>query len=348
MTVTRDTPAKDDMSAVDRASNDDQQAIEKYFQSDRYRFRSEAAGIPSGKPESPPNSGSRLEMLVMGDRDLLPVASYCLGMVGISFMLLVTAAAMPLILDSIDRWIANATFVETMLVTQAVICPPLVCFSFVTVTPMFWYGSVSFRFLTAAMAVLPGCIAFYLSLSWLEGIPNNEFWVGFIAVMFADFVATAAVALTIQMWTPWTLTHERADDSPLPVLGTRALLELTAVSAVGCAIVFAFDTRDVLEGILFFAGVGLFSSAAIIGVLVAFLRSERSHWAMGVALFFTYVTTFLFCSVFAAGGFGYDAVLYNVLTISAVSFFGMLVVGMSFGLNLWWLHLCGWRCVRQR
>jgi hypothetical protein len=228
--------------------------------------------------------------------------------------------------------------------------PPMVSFSFAAVAPMFWYGSVILRFVMATAAVVPGCIGFYLALMYVENMrSDHEFWHGFMMVMFTCLMAIATVALTVQMWSRWTLSHARFDDEALPTLGIRSLIELTAIAAIGCAVFVSNDFGDYLEVMLLFAGVGSLAAAAIISTLIAYFRAgDRSRVAALVGFVFAFGAALVMNGFFAVQEYGWDVISAEMILIGFTSIYGAAVTCGVMWLCLRWLRFCGWRCLNRK
>jgi hypothetical protein len=234
-----------------------------------------------------------------------------------------------------------------MAVIQTIGFPAIVGFSFATVTPMFWYGPVLIRFATGILMVMPGSIAFYAVANHLDR-STGDIWLAFASVMFTQFVVAGAVALVIQMWSPWTLIHRRGDHSPLPQLGTRAILELTGVAAIGCAMFMGVEVGSNLEGNLFFAGMGLLSSFAVIAVLIAFLRDFRRNLISALVAFAaSFAMAGMMCGFLAISEFGYDSITRYFASFVMATTYGAVVIAGVMWLCVNWLRICGWRCVNR-
>ena len=213
---------------------------------------------------------------------------------------------------------------------------------------MFWYGSVFLRFAMASFAVLPGCFAFVVLVSIFES-GGNDFWLEFFAVMFAYFITASAISLGVQLWSPWTMTHAREGSPVAPQTGTRSMLELTAIAAIGCAILGAIDLEPVMEGVLFFTSFALLAAIAIISLLIIALgETERKRLAVIIAAGSAFVGAALVNGFFAVMEYDWYALTTEFLLIGAVSLYGLVVIGALLALCIGWLRYCGWTCVNRR
>lgn len=325
--------------------NEDQQAIAEYFASETYqRSKLQAHDFPS-------QSRWALENTSLHDRDVVPTTSFCWGLLGLVGIVMFFGLAMPLEMELVEQIFntGRPMFAFQAIVFHTLLFPATISFSFATVTPMFWYGSIVFRFALAALMVLPGCIAFYVAASWTGELGGGNFWPGFMAVMFVYFLTAGSVALTIQMWSPWALSHARHRDSPLPTLGTRSMMELTVIAAVGFAVIVSIDTSEFMEGLLFFAALGLLSSLAVISLLIAFLRQDhKNHRAAVISAGFAFGSAFLLTGFLAVMEFGWDSILFHFFLVSAISVYGAVLICGVMWLCLWWLRSCGWLCVNRK
>jgi hypothetical protein len=325
--------------------NEDQQAIAEYFASEAYQRNKRRAYDPSRR------GGWVLENFSLYDRDIVPTTSFCWGLLGLIGIVTFFGLAMPLEMELVEQIFntGRPMFAFQAIVFQTLLFPAAISFSFATVTPMFWYGSIVFRFALAALMVLPGCFAFYLAASWTGEFPRGEFWLGFMAVMFVYFLTAGSVALTIQMWSPWALSHARHRDSPLPTLGTRSMMELTVIAAVGFAVIVSIDTGELMEALLFFAALGFMSSLAVISLLIAFLRQgHQNRQAAIISGGFAFGSAFLLTGFLAVMEFGWDSILFNFIMVSAISVYGAVLICGVMWLCLWWLRSCGWLCVNRK
>jgi hypothetical protein len=166
--------------------------------------------------------------------------------------------------------------------------------------------------------------------------------------MFSQFLVAGTVALVVQMWSPWTLTHQREERTPLPPLGTLAILELTGVAAIGCMVFMTEGMGEIWQGLLFFAAMGAFSSLAVITVLIAFLREDcRNLVSAGLAMVASLAMSSLMCGFFAVMQFGWNSIRGNFLYFTATALLGASVICGVMWLCVRWLRLCGWRCVNR-
>jgi hypothetical protein len=345
-----------DLKPVEHALSEDQKAVNEYFASKSYQEpgrRHRRALKPQAFPRAPGDlSGYGLPRYRADDwldAGLTPAASFVLGLVGLNFILLITACVPPIAIHLMNQMVSPRDgFFMMMAFIQTIMFPPLISFSFATVTPMFWYGRVWIRFAVGILMVLPGCFAFFALITQLEGNQGDDFLFAFSGVMFTQFLVAGTVALLVQMWSPWTLTHQRRARTPLPPLGTLAILELTGVAALGCAVFMWDGFGGILEGILFFAGIGALSSLAVIAVQIAFLRDDRRNLVSAVIGFAAALgMAALMCGFFAIAEFGWASVTQDLPFITMASAYGAVVISAVLWLCVYWLRFCGWRCVNR-
>jgi hypothetical protein len=204
------------------------------------------------------------------------------------------------------------------------------------------------RFAAGILMVIPGCLMFYVLMNAMEGHPPDDFWMAFAGVMFTQFLSAGSIALVIQMWTPWTLVHDRDPQSPLPRLGTRAILELTGVAATGYAVFRWEGFHEIWQGVLFFAVMGCFSSLAVIAALIALLRSRKVHLISTVIAFAgAFAMAGLMCGLFAVQEYGLSILGSGMLLVGAASLYGAVVICGVMWLCIRWLKTCGWRCIHR-
>ncbi len=329
-----------------RPLSEDQVAVNEYFES---LVSGEVDQWHEPRASDPLWSNGDVRSPLWDDRDLTPAVSFGLGLVGLNVILIVFAGLAPLLLEMMESLVSRPDgFFAMMSLVQVVMFPPIISFSFATVTPMFWYGSVLLRFLVGMLMVVPGCVVFFFLMSLMDGSPPDDFWFGFGGVMFTQFLVAGTVALVVQMWSPWTLTHARPDQEPLPPLGLLAMMELTGVAAIGCAVFMVEGFGDIVEGILFFAAMGAISSLAVIAVLIAFLREQgRNRWSAAIAFLACFAMAWLMCGFFAVMEFSWDSLASNSLFISGTALIGAIVIAAVMWLCVSWLRFCGWRCVNR-
>ena len=341
----QDEPSAGSVSPVADPREDgtdvDRETVSAYLRSETFEHRSK---IASQKPIR----DEQIDDLIQFGRDSEGASSFILGLLGLNGILILAGVAMPIGMELVEELFrTQPTYVVQVMVMQTLLFPPVICFSFVTVTPMFWYGSVVLRFVAGIVSVVPGCVAFLIAIEAVENSPD-EFPLQFAAVMFSLFLAAGTVAVAVQLWTPWTLTHAVADDFRLPPTGTRAMMELTLVAAAGFAFFMAIDLVEIAIGLLFFSLAGLICAVAVITVQVAFMRRERiDRLAAAISVGCAFTASFCFGSFVAWAGFGWQSITSNLLLISLTSLYGTAVIC---GLNwvcLSWLKRCGWSCVRR-
>lgn len=346
------TPSEAETPVVADATllNRDQQAIDNYFRSTTFARGKVLRGEQIDQRSSTPIRDWFLDVMVPVERDLSPISSYWFGLLGLNVLLIVFATVFPISVHLIEDYINNnQTFIFMMFFLQGTMFPAIIAFSFATVTPMFWYGSVLLRFASGVVSVLPGIMAFIVSLALVEEVSfDDDFFLGFASVMYAQFVAAGVVAVTVQMWSPFTLTHARDPESPLPGTGTRALVDLTGIAALGFAISVVADFEDYIVGMLIFGGFGLISSLGVIIAFITFMTRHRwSRFGAVVVVGCAFVTSMLLCGVVATEMFGWESIWYNLLLVSSVALFGTMIVCVVTWLCIAWLRRCGWRCVRR-
>lgn len=322
----------------------DQIAVNEYFESTAYQ-----EARRTRHRDYQPHQTNKRWTVALSDLDVSPKLSFILGLAGLNVILLVVGCATPIAMHLTQDFVNRSNgYFFMMAFIQTIILPPIISFSFATVTPMFWYGSVLLRFGVGILLVIPGCLAFYTLINLIDGSPPNDFWFTFSGVMFTQFLTAGTVALVIQMWSPWTLTHLRDESGRLPPLGTRAMLELTGVAAIGCAFFMTDGTDAILEGILFFAGMGGVSSLAVIAVLIAFLRDDRRNLAVAAMAFAaSFSMAALLCGFFAIQEFGWSSISGNLLTFTATATYGATVIAGVMWMCVRWLRFCGWRCINR-
>jgi hypothetical protein len=319
---------------TDSTTTEDQREITEYFASSRYQ-------------RAKSMNWQRERMIA--NIEIGESKSLFMGIAGLATLVLVFGAAMPLGMKLVEELSMNRPkFTMMTIIFQTLLYPPIICFAFATITPMFWYGSLFLRFAMASFAVIPGCVVFGVLISIMES-GAADFWRDFFAVMFPYFVTAATIALVVQLWSPWTMTHAREGPQVAPQTGTRSMLELTAIAAIGCAILVSMDLGRVLEGVMFFTCFALLASIAIISVLIIALgETERKRIAVFVAVGFAFVGAAFVNGFFAVMEFGWYALTSEFLLISAVSLYGVAVICGLMALCIGWLRHCGWTCINRR
>ncbi len=316
--------------------SEDQREIAEYFASSRYQ-------------RAKSTTWQRERMLA--NMEVGEAKSLLMGIGGLATLVLVFGAAMPLGMQLVEELAFSSgqpTYTMMTIIFQTLLYPPIVCFAFATVTPMFWYGSVLLRFAMASFAVIPGCVACVVLVSIMESGADG-FWREFFAVMFAYFVTAATIALGVQLWSPWTMTHAREGSEFAPPTGTRSMLELTTIAAIGCAVLVSVDLEEVMEGVLFFSSFALLASIGIISVLIIALgETERKRIGVIVAVGFAFVGAAFVNGFFAVMEFGWYALTSEFLLIGFVSLYGVVVICTLMALCIGWLRHCGWTCINRR
>jgi len=283
-------------------------------------------------------------------KELGSIESLVSGIAGLVVLLGIFACVFPIgvkILEDTTNTRPGSVFF--MLFIQTVVLPPIISFCFATVTPMFWYGSVIVRFGLAMAMCIPGMVVFMIAMIlFLDGSPPDDFMLGFITVMFTYFLTVAAVSVTVQLWTPWTLVNQRDSDSQIPPTGMRSMLELTCVAAIGFCLFPLIRHEDATEGIVFFFVCGLLTSLATITMFVALLGDKPRKGWLAVAFFGALGASGLFNGFFAVMEYGWTILTIEAALILFVSLYGVAVCVAVAVLHLWWLRRCGWRCVHRR
>ncbi len=326
-------------TAEESEPTEDQLAIRSYFESDRFHAGRviQHAKLPRRPMDSlPVFAASGIPSLVM-------------GIFGLAALTCVFGAALPMVMHFIEESnIGRPSYLWMMVLVQSVLYPPLLAFAFSITAPMFHHIALSARCLLSALATLPGCFCFLISIEFFEG-HRNSIWYDFFIVMSACFVAVASVAVIIQLFTPWTATHLLRRGQSLPQTGLRSLIELTAIAAAACAVIMANNFMEYWEGVLLFAGVGLILSFTIISVMMAFLRPRGINpWAIVIGMCFTFAAAFFVSGFFAALEFGWDAIGQDALYVGVAAFYGSIVITLVMAMCIVWLRSCGWSCIHRR
>lgn len=310
------------------STSEDRRVVAEYLASDAYR---RAKRRPKRTPL--PNQTSKWPV-----RELSPTTSFVLGLVGLSGLLVLFGLAAPVLSEGLEEVLdaSNHYLVFTVL-EQAMVLPAVFVFAFATVTPMFWYGSVLLRFTLAAILTLPGC---YLYIAESRLHPTAA---------LATFLVIAAVAVLIQMWSRWKLSHSRQIDSPLSPTGTRSIMELTVVTALGCFALLSVDTGDEVESVLFSMAVGFCSAVAVLAVMIALLRPiGRNPFAACMATLFAFAASFGLAGMRAFSEFGWQQLPSMLPSLFAASLTGLVVFALVAWLCIGWLRVCGWICLSRQ
>ena len=272
------------------------------------------------------------------------------GISGLGAITLLLGVAVPIevyLLNEFD--VGKPTYIWMMILFQSLLLPPMIGFSFTAVTPMFWYGSITVRFVMATAAVLPACFGFVIALTKIENGTPSGFVHSFSLVMFTSLMTIATVALTVQLWSRWTLSHTRPDVTALPPTGIGSMIELTGVAAVGCAFFMSNDFFEYLEGMLLFGGISFMAAIAIIITQITFLRDgPRSRNAKICGFLFAFAAAFVLNGFFAVTEYGWNALTGGWNFISAASLYGALLTCGVMWVCLRWLRFCGWQCIDRR
>ncbi len=206
-------------------------------------------------------------------------------------MLAVLACIPPIaieILESYYTFPSKTTFLTVAILYQAIILPPVVSGTIVVAAVFFWHASVVVWFVLAALLTVPACLLFLALVSVIENASGQLFTKAFFASMFGLIIGAGSVAVTIQIWNRRTLTHLRRSCDPIASLGTRALFELTGLTAISYAIIIGLGNDPQLTGGSFLVAMVLFSvfggllSCAGIGMFRAFLRDQKIQFRNGL------------------------------------------------------------------
>ena len=332
--------------------SEDQRAVREYLASDRYRTQvPPARKRPAPEPVIVCQPAPGREVSAYDLPATTGLLSLVLGIAGLAALAIGAGIAMPIGMELLDDFFSGRPqYMVLMLMVQTLVIPPIVCFSVATVVPMFWYGPLTFRFVMAAAAVVPACFAFLTAIYMLEHGPPNDFWVDFLIVMFAAFVASAALSLVIQMWSPWTLTHARETTKPLPPLGIFSMIELTAISAAGFAVFMSQDFSDVVLGVVWVAGMTSFATLCVIGASIAYFRAsdQLRFSAAFVGFSGAFGVAFVNNAFFASLEYGWQVIGSETVLIAFTSLYGAIWIFGLLWISLRWLKFCGWTCVDRR
>ncbi|NNE00427.1 MAG: hypothetical protein HKN47_24170 [Pirellulaceae bacterium] len=272
------------------------------------------------------------------------------GLLGLAGFLFVIASAVPVemhLLEETSIFRTRPVFWIISTVLMAIFFPAATVGAIVIAVPMFWHISVLKRYLVAVAMFVPAVVGLSIGLIVLLDAPADEMVPGTVTLFSAAFVAAASVAVAFQMCSPWTLTHLRRSDEPLPRLGIRTLFELTMIVAITIAFIRLVESDMTSGPILLFAGIAGFASLMGILACIAFLRDgEVTVLALigaGVAAF---GMSFVFVSTIATLEYGWSSVWDQFYVTLPVTLVGAAIVFGTAYLCIYWLRQCGWRCVR--
>ena len=275
------------------------------------------------------------------------------GLLGLGAFLMLLAVLIPLEFNLLDKvFSGRPRFWVQMLTMQMIMFPLITAAAFVIAVPMFWHISVFIRFLVAVALFVPAMFGMQVSAGLIFGFNSGD-WIEMVFICSAAFSASAVIGVMMQMASPWSLTHHRENDEPLPRLGTRTLFELTAVIAILMALLSSLKVSGdlpIVAGI--FAAVG--AGATLSGILacIGFLKESHveSKWRIPIPVIISVAAALLasFCLVFAAAWaeFGWTSVIDQFLVTIPTTISGALVILGTMLICIWWLRKCGWRVVR--
>ncbi|TWT83560.1 hypothetical protein CA13_50260 [Planctomycetes bacterium CA13] len=272
------------------------------------------------------------------------------GFAGLSIALTVLCIMVPVTMELIEDFFpGQPSFAMMMIVFQSIAFPGMILFSLAISAAMFWHGSVLLRFAIATLIVSPGTIAFVIAYRVVINANDIDFIEGFCAVMFTQMLATGLVAVAIQFWTPWTLTHYRESSEAIPPTGVRSIIELTLIAAVGFAAFGAIDVPQLLEGLLFFAAVGLLAGLICIGAIIALLQGkERNKRRLAASAITAFVAAFGFNAFFAVMEYGWYSIADYFFIVLPTSIYGTVLILGTVLLSIHWLRGCGWQCENRK
>ena len=273
------------------------------------------------------------------NRDLTPGVSFWMCLVGFSLaQLMISAVSAVALYEFYEDLDAANDYVLFCVLGQVFLFPMVIGLAFTTVTPLFWHGSVLSRFALAVLVVLPGSIVFVLGFG-IEGVAESS---------FAMFLSVAVAAVFVQLWTQWTISHSRPLNAPIAPTGTRSIMELTGIASVCFAILASFDTTDIALTIGLSVAVGSLASAAVIGIVIAFLRpGQRNLLAALIASLFAMTCATVVCGAVAIFGFGLQTMAAHIPEITGVTSLGAVYVFVLLMMGIAWLRACGWVCLNH-
>ncbi|TWU35279.1 hypothetical protein Q31b_53750 [Novipirellula aureliae] len=295
-----------------------------------------------------PISAWVLHLFDLPKHALVSRTSFMSGLLGIAFALFFVGGMLPILMEIVESiYGTRLTYVVQMLVAQSLGLPVFILLCLATTAAMFWYGSLTMRFGMALLMVVPGFLTFLFSMSLFQNVSDIPSTMS--SVLLAQLLAGATVAILIQFWTPWTLTHLRDADSPLPSTGIQSMIELTAIAAVSFTLFKLIDVIDLYEGLIFFAVVGVLGTSACTRAMIVFLSKEKcDRRAIVLAMLVAYFLAFAFNGFFAVAEFGWDSIRNNVIQIALLALYGAAILFGTVWVTLAWLSGCGWQCVNRR
>ncbi len=241
-------------------------------------------------------------------------------------------------------------YTTEMILYQTLLFPPIVCFAFATVTPMFWFGPLYLRFAASMAMLVPGVVGFFLLLALIQGIHDiNGEVTDVTSVLFVYFIAISSVAIAVQFWTPWTLTHLRTQEEALTQTNLSSMIQLTMFAALGFALIRLVDSSDILNGMIFFGALGLLMSLVCISVLRNFLvTTPRTKMSRVVAISTAGGISFVFNAFMLYMSRGSIVTFDDVVLIVFPALYGVMIVLVVAAVCVKWLRVCGWSCVNRR
>lgn len=332
------TNATTGTQAKENQLSEDQRAVAEYFASDVYThadIRRRRAARGASRDHWPNHS-------------LSPLTSLWLGLIGLSAMLLVAATLAPM-LAALLRAAVNPEdhFVVFTLLHQTAVLPAMVGFTFVIVATMFWCGSVAAKFPLAFLLAVPGgcaALGFATPVKHL-GLSGSQLAIITVAI----YLLIATVAVVLQMWSRWTLSHSRPVDSLRDPTSTRAIMELTTVAALGCTLLMSMNMSDIVEPLLLFAALAVLLTFAALAMIIAVLRVDRRNlFAASLALLFAFSSSAVYSSAIAFDVFGWSKLPRLIVPILGSAAYGTMVICGVFWIAVMWMRGCGWICLSRQ
>lgn len=236
-------------------------------------------------------------------------------------------------------------FLVSRLLLVACMSAPLIWVGIIIATCLLRSGPVFPRFL---MASIGGCIGWGSFLVALAMASPSDFAERVHAVAPPAAVYSISFALSVlglQMWVRWSLQEFRPDPPTRWRLGTRDLLGVTFVFAVGCALFLSSKARETILTQFFLIGFGVVTGGLTAWVLLAFVSRARRGIPVMFAFAFFVIAPMLGFAIYLISGVSpaevtqYLGVLYCFAAIVSI-----LMVGSGW-MAAAWLRACGWRCV---